>query len=184
MSSVGDLEDTATARDGRPVLLRCVAAADEPALLAFMRALSLDSRRLRFFSACCDLDAAAHWAAGADGVDRIGILATDLDGQILGHAVCCRFPGFRAEVAVEVSETHRHRGPATILMTRLAAEAEQQGIRFFVAEVLPENREMLAVFGDGFHASRTVAVGEVDIEFPTSAWRLVASRLGNPQSLL
>jgi GNAT superfamily N-acetyltransferase len=168
-------------RDGRPVLLRHVAADDEPALLAFMQALSVDSRRLRFFSIGCDLEQAAHWAAGADGSDQIGILATDLDGQILAHAVCCRCPGLQAEVAVEVSETHRHQGLATILITRLAAEAEQQGIRFFVAEVLPENREMLAVFGDGFDASRRAAVGEVDIEFPTSAWRLVASRLGSSQ---
>jgi ribosomal protein S18 acetylase RimI-like enzyme len=184
MSSLADLRATATARDGRPVLLRHVAAGDEPALLAFMQALSLGSQRLRFFSACCDLHEAAHWAAGADGSDRIGILATDLDGQILAHAVCCPFPGSRAEVAVEVSEAHRHQGLATILITRLAAEAEQQGIRFLVAEVLPENREMLAVFGDGFDASHTAAVGEVDIEFPTSAWRLVASRLRPPQPLL
>jgi ribosomal protein S18 acetylase RimI-like enzyme len=166
-------------RDGRPLLLRHVAADDEPALLTFMQALSPDSRRLRFFSAGCDLDEAAHWAASADGSDRIGILATDLAGRILGHAVCCRLPGLRAEVAVEVSETDRHQGLATILIVRLAAEAEQEGIRFFVAEVLPDNREMLAVFGDGFDASRTAAFGEVDIEFPTAAWRLVASRLGH-----
>jgi L-amino acid N-acyltransferase YncA len=134
---------------------------------------------LRFFSAGCDLDEAAHWAASADGSDQIGILATDSAGQILAHAVCCRFPGFRAEVAVEVSETHRHQGLATILLVALAAEAEQQGIRFFVAEVLPDNSEMLAVFSDGFDASHTAAIGEVDIEFPTSAWRLVASRLGH-----
>jgi L-amino acid N-acyltransferase YncA len=183
MSSVGELKSTATARDGRHVVLRHVAAGDEPTLLAFMQALSVESRRLRFFSACCNLHEAAHWAAGADGSDRIGILATDTDGQILAHAVCCRFAGVRAEVAVEVSETHRHQGLATILITRLAAEAEQQGIRFFVAEVLPDNREMLAVFSDGFDASHTAAVGEVDIEFPTSAWRLVASRLERPQPL-
>jgi hypothetical protein len=75
------------------------------------------------------------------------------------------------------SQTHRHQGLATILLVALAAEAEQQDIRFFVAEVLPDNREMLAVFSDGFDASRTAAPSEVDIEFPTSAWRLVASRL-------
>jgi ribosomal protein S18 acetylase RimI-like enzyme len=167
-------------RDGRPLLLRHVTAEDEPALLAFMQALSVDSRRLRFFSAGCDLDKAAHWAAGAGGTDRIGVLATDLAGRILAHAVCCRLPNHRAEVAVEVSESQRHQGLATILIVRLAAEAEQRGIRFFVAEVLPDNREMLAVFSDGFDASRTAAFGEVDVEFPTSAWRLVASRLGRP----
>lgn len=178
---MGDLKAAVTARDGRLVLLRHVAPDDEPPLLAFMQALSAESRRLRFFSAWCNLDAEAHWAASADGSNRIGILATDLTGQILGHAVCCRFSGFRAEVAVEVSETHRHQGLATILLARLAAEAEQQGIRFFVAKVLPDNREMLAVFSDGFDASHTAAAGEVEIEFPTSAWRQVASRLGRPQ---
>ena len=173
----------ATARDGRALQIRHVTPADETALLEFMRALSAASRRLRFFTGGSDLAEAARWAADADGRDRIGILATDSDGQILGHAVCCRLPHAAAEVAVEVSETQRHQGVATILIVRLAAEAEAQGIRSFVAEVLPDNREMLAVFSDGFDASRTTVDGEVDIEFPTAAWRLVASRLAVPSPI-
>jgi L-amino acid N-acyltransferase YncA len=168
----------ATTRDGCPVQIRHVAPDDEPALLAFMAALSPASRRLRFFTGATDLAKAAHWAADADGSNRIGILATGELDQILGHAVCCRLrASTAAEVAVEVSETQRHRGLATILIVRLAAEAEAKGIRSFVAEVLPDNREMLAVFSDGFDASRTATDGEVDIAFPTAAWRRVASRL-------
>lgn len=168
----------ATARDGRPLRIRHVEPGDEPALLAFMRALSPESRRLRFFSGGEDLTEAAHWAADANGRDRIGILATNVAGEILGHAVCCRLSaGTAAEVAVEVGEAQRHQGLATMLIVRLAAEAEAQGIPSFVAKVLPENREMLAVFSDGFGAAGTVAHGEVDIEFPTAGWRLVASRL-------
>lgn len=63
--------------------------------------------------------------AGDDGSDRIVILATDVDGQILAHAV----------------------------------------------------------FSDGFDALHTAAVGEVEIDFPTSAWRLMASRLQRPRAL-
>jgi ribosomal protein S18 acetylase RimI-like enzyme len=181
MPPTADFLTMATTRDGRPLQIRHVTRDDEPALLAFMTALSVTSRRLRFFSAGCDLAEAALWAATADGSDRIGILATDLAGQILAHAVCCRLPGSAAEVAIEVSESQRHQGLATILIVRLAAEAEAQGIRSFVAEVLPDNREMLAVFSDGFEASRTAADGEVDIAFPTSAWRLVAGRLRRAQ---
>ena len=89
--------------------------------------------------------------------------------------------GARAEVAIEVDETHRHQGLATILIARLAREAEAKQIRHFVAEVLPDNREMLAVFNDGFDASRRFADGEVDVEFPTSAWQLPPGRFGHPQ---
>ncbi len=85
--------------------------------------------------------------------------------------------GSRAEVAVEVDETHRHQGLATILITRLAREAEQKQIRYFVAEVLPDNHEMLAVFGDAFDASRQFVDGEIEIEFLTSAWKFPLSRL-------
>ncbi len=142
-----------------------------------MQRLSPESRRTRFFSPASDLFEAARWAAGADGTDHLGILAVDRDGQILGHAARCRMDGPRAEVAVGVDEAHRHQGLATILIARLAREAEEKQIRYFVAEVLPDNHEMLAVFHDGFDASRHFADGEIDIEFPTAAWRLPASRL-------
>jgi len=173
--------EQATLRDGSQVRVRHIAAGDQRALLAFMQRLSPESRRLRFFSPACDLESAASWAAGADGIDHLGLVAIGSHGQILGHAACVRMYGPRAEVAVEVAESSRHQGLATILITRLAREAEQKQIRHFVAEVLPDNHEMLAVFRDGFDASRHVADGEVDIEFPTAAWRLPESLLADPE---
>jgi GNAT superfamily N-acetyltransferase len=169
-------------RDGTAVRILHVARTDRQALLAFMQRLSPESRRLRFFSPACDLESAASWAAGADGIDHLGLVAVNSHGQILGHAACLRMYGPRAEVAVEVGESYRHQGLATLLITRLAREAEQKQIRSFVAEVLPDNHEMLAVFQDGFDASRRFADGEVDIEFPTTAWRLPAGRLADPHT--
>lgn len=168
-------------RDGTEIRIRHVTRRDKPGLCDFMEQLSPESRRMRFFSPACDLNTAAEWAASADGTDHIGILAIDDRGQILGHAACVRMYGPRAEVAIEVDETHRHQGLATILIARLAREAERKEIRHFVAEVLPDNREMLAVFNDGFDASRRSADGEVDVEFPTSAWQLPAGRFGHSQ---
>jgi L-amino acid N-acyltransferase YncA len=165
-----------TLRDGSEIRIRHVTPEDQPVLLAFMQQLSPESRRLRFFSPACDLLKAARWAASADGTDHIGIVALDASGRILAHAACVRMHGPRAEVAVEVGETHRHQGVATILIARLAREAEQKQIRSFVAEVLPDNHEMLAVFSDGFDASRQFADGEVDIEFPTASWQLPPDR--------
>ena len=136
---------------------------------------------MRILSPACDVHAAASWAATADGTDHIGILAVDDGDRILGHAACVRMYGPRAEVAIEVDEAHRHQGLATILIAKLAREAEGKHIRHFVAEVLPDNRDMLAVFNDGFNAGRKYADGEVDIEFPTSAWQLPPDRFGQPQ---
>lgn len=159
--------------------MRHVRAEDEAALLAFLGALSPTSRRLRFFSLANDLAEAAHRAAAADGFAQIGLLVRDASGTIIGHAACFRLNERDAEVAVEIDEAHRHRGLATALIAALARESEEQGVARFVAEVLPENREMLAVFHDGFAAQDTWAPGEIDVAFPTSAWRDLPVRLAD-----
>jgi L-amino acid N-acyltransferase YncA len=145
-------------------------------LLTFLRQLSPESRRTRFFSAGCDLQRAADWAASADQRTQIGVVAVDPADTVVGHATCCRTDEDRAEVAVEIGETYRHLGLATILIGRLAREAEQTGVRRLVAEVLPENRGMLAVFHDGFDAHQASTLDEVDIDFPCGAWRLLGER--------
>lgn len=168
-------------RTGQRAVIRHVGADDRRALVRFMEHLSAESRYLRFFSATCDVTAAAAWAADADGRDHLGLLALDSGGEVIGHAACCRLYGPRAEVAVEVAEDHRHEGLATILIIRLAREAERAGVDRLIAEVLPQNREMLAVFHDGFAAGIHVADGQVHVEFPTCAWHDVDTRLGAPQ---
>ena len=169
--------DPATLRDGQEIQFRHVTASDQPGLLEFLEALSPTSRRFRFFSLAYDLGQAARWAASADGADHIGVVAIEATGRIIGHAASCRVYGPRAEVAVEIAETHRHLGLGTILIARIAREAEHCGVRTFFAEVLPENAEMLAVFHDGFDAQQHAVQGEVDIEFPTAAWRRLDARL-------
>jgi hypothetical protein len=157
-------------RDGSSVRLRAPTSGDAGALLEFLRSLSPDSRRLRFFSPACDLEAAARWAASADGTDHIGLIALDSRSAIIGHAACARLYGPRGEVAVEVHEGHRQLGLASLLLRRLACDAQRAGIRTLVAEVLPDNHEMLAVFHDEFHAGAHHADGAVEVDFPSAAW--------------
>jgi hypothetical protein len=64
-------------------------------------------------------------------------------------------------------------GPAAVFET-----AEARGITRFVAEVLPDNWEMLDVFRDGFDAHLTFHEGTDAIEFPTASWRLARERFG------
>jgi ribosomal protein S18 acetylase RimI-like enzyme len=81
-----------------------------------------------------------------------------------------------AEVAVEVADRLHGLGLGTIMVERLAEQAEAHGVSQFVAEVLPENKAMLDVFRDGFDASVSFDRGTDAVEFPTSAWRLARLR--------
>jgi GNAT superfamily N-acetyltransferase len=154
------------------VSIRTVRSEDEASILEFLAALSIGSRRLRFFSTGVDLRAEAHRGAAGDDVDHHGLLAIAPERGVVGHAIYVRVPGSdRAEVAVEVVDDLHRLGLATMLLTRLARVAEARQIRSFFAEVLLENGDMLTIFRDRFAAKSVVGRGEVDIEFPTSNWR-------------
>jgi L-amino acid N-acyltransferase YncA len=162
-------------RDGVSVRIRRALAADEADLRGFLGGLCLEARRLRFFTAAVDLDAAALWAA-VSGSDRLGLVAHDEAGTLVGHAAFIHLDAKRAEVAVEVADSLHGDGLGTILIERLAAIAEAQGVSQFVAEVLPENRAMLEVFCDGFDAHVRLRDGTDTVEFPTATWRLARER--------
>jgi L-amino acid N-acyltransferase YncA len=164
-------------RDGSTIEIRRAAAGDEPELRSFLGDLCLEARHLRFFSAAVDLDSAAHWASEI-GEDRCGLLAHDERGLLVGHASFIQIDGVRAEVAVEVADRLHGDGLGTMLIERLAAIAEVQGVTEFVAEVMPENRSMLEVFCRGFDAHVRLRDGTDTVEFPTATWRLASERFG------
>jgi ribosomal protein S18 acetylase RimI-like enzyme len=67
-------------------------------------------------------------------------------------------------------------GVATTLLAHLAETAADAGIRWFEAEVLPENHRMLEVFRDsGFAVTTRSAPGAIHLEFST---RLGPARAG------
>lgn len=162
-------------RDGSYVVVRPVSEQDEPALRSFLADLSERARHLRFFTGAADLASAARLAATTGG-DRYGVLAHDDTGMVVGHALYVQVDDARAEVAVEVADRLHDRGLGTILIERLANVAEERGIERFLAEVLPQNRAMLAVFRDGFDAHIALRDGSDAVEFPTSAWRTAHER--------
>ena len=163
-------------RDGSLVTIRPVCEGDETPLRIFLSGLCEEARRLRFFAGAIDTARAARWAAETDE-GRCGLVAHDETGMIVGHAVYTVLAPTRAEVAVEVADHLHGRGLGTILIERLAVNAEQRGITHFVAEVLCENRAMLDVFRDGFDARAVRHEGpEERVEFLTSGWRLAHER--------
>jgi acetyl coenzyme A synthetase (ADP forming)-like protein len=136
-------------RDGSTLHVRPVRPEDLAALRAFLAGLSPTDRRLRWFTGAANLDAAARWAAAADGREHDGlVVTTGGGGAIIGHAAWARLDPSRAEVAFEVAPAAQGHGLATILLAHLAFSAAAQGIATFVANVLPENGRMLDVFRD------------------------------------
>lgn len=162
-------------RDGSWVAVRPVCGEDEAALRSFLAGLCTQARYLRFFTGAVDVTSAASLAAFT-GPDRYGLLAHDEAGVLVGHALYIQLDDTRAEVAVEVADHLHDRGLGTILIERLASVAEEHGITHLIAEVLPQNNQMLDVFRDGFDARVVLRDGSDAVEFPTSAWRTAHER--------
>jgi acyl-CoA synthetase (NDP forming)/RimJ/RimL family protein N-acetyltransferase len=160
-------------RDGATVHLRDALPGDRTDLRRFLEGLSLEARRLRFFTAAPDLELAARWAAGASERSAVSLVATAGDpARIVAHAGFEPVDDGVAEIAFEVADSFRGRGLATLLMAQLAARARERGIETFVAEVLPDNRRMLEVFREsGFPMEVRRAPDDLRIELTTALTR-------------
>jgi GNAT superfamily N-acetyltransferase len=165
-------------RDGSAVSVRPAGPSDEAPLRTFLTGLCPEARRMRFFTGAADMGRAAHQAADT-APNRYGLLVHDELGVLVAHAAYLALDATRAEVAVEVADHLHGRGLGTILIERLAEAAQARGVTHFVAEVLPENGEMLHVFRDGFDARVAFHEGTETVEFPTAAWRTARERF-NP----
>jgi acetate---CoA ligase (ADP-forming) len=165
-----DLESHVALRDGSVAHIRPISVQDEPQLLALLRGLSDDDRRLRFFSLGNDLSRTAHDQADVDNVHSLGLLATvGSPERIVGHALYAPAGDGRAEVAFAIAAEYQGRGLATILLGQLANAAAEHGIDTLEAIVLPENRRMLQVLREsGFPIKSRYEWGNVEVTFPTS----------------
>ncbi len=125
--------------------IRPVVPADLPLLDALLGGLDSQSRYRRWFSGGVDVHRAAAWAADPGREDAVGLVAMGPDGALVGHAAFIPIDASRAEVCFEVAAASRHHGVAGRLLSALERRAAQRGLTTFVAEVLSENADMLAV---------------------------------------
>jgi RimJ/RimL family protein N-acetyltransferase len=135
------------AADGTPLRLRPIRPEDADALVAFHGRLSSESTYYRFFAVHPRLSPReVDWFTHVDDHDRVALVAVD-DDRIVGVGRYDRLPtSTDAEVAFVVEDAYQGRGICTLLMRRLARIAAGDGIERFVAQVLPSNNRMLAVF--------------------------------------
>ena len=165
-------------RDGRPARLRPIRPDDRERLTAFHASLSAQSIYYRYFAPYPTLtERDLNRFTTVDYVDRMAFVALRNE-DIIGVGRYDRTNPDEAEVAFIIRDDQQGKGLGSVLLEHLAAVARERGIARFVAEVLPDNRRMLATFDEaGYKPRRTYDEGVVHLEFsiePTSASRAVA----------
>src|ERR1700683_2176584 len=138
-----------TLRSGYVVRIRPVRPDDAPALARAYTNLGEQSRYRRFFTAMPKLpETTLKAAVDVDHVDHEALVALPLlSAEIVGEGRFIRLPDQpdTAEVGVTVVDAWQGRGLGSALLARLAERAAEAGIEYFTAEVLAENRTMLAL---------------------------------------
>jgi len=161
-------EADAVLSDGGTVHVRPITPGDADRLREFHGRLSPETVYNRFFSLVRTLPASdVERFTTVDHDERAAIVAL-LRDEIVGVCRYARFAGsVDAEVAVVVEDAHQGRGLGALLLEHMEAAARERGVERFVADVLPQNRRMLAVFRSaGFEISREMADGYVELIFP------------------
>jgi acyl-CoA synthetase (NDP forming)/RimJ/RimL family protein N-acetyltransferase len=139
-------------RDGGTAHLRPVTPLDAEALQRMHVAQSPESTFLRFFSPMPRLtETLLKQFTVVDHTNQVAIVAL-IGGEIVGVARYDRLDHRQAEVAFNVSDAHQGRGMGSVLLEHLAAAARERGISRFVADVLPQNLKMVAVFREAGYA--------------------------------
>ena len=153
-------------RDGRPAHLRPIRPDDADRLRTFHLRLSPETIYRRFFAPYPELtDADVTRFTTVDHDDRVALVAT-VRGEIIGVGRYDRIDPRDAEVAFTIRDDHQGRGLGSVLLEHLTAAARERGVRRFVAEVLPDNRRMLATFEEaGYKPHREYEDGVVRLEF-------------------
>ena len=156
--------------DGRIASIRPMVGEDEAELLALHDEVGDDNLRLRFFS--LNRESAhryvEHLVQGTGST--VATLVATVRNRIVAVATAERADPDSAEVALLVADEEHGHGLGSLLLEHLAAACRDNGVRLFVAEVLPENAAMIRVFRDvGFDVSRRSHSGVVSVEMSTEA---------------
>lgn len=153
-------------RDGGTAHLRPISPEDADAVQAFHARQSPESIYFRFFAPMPRLSPGdLHRFTHVDHTDRVAFVCT-VGEDIVGIGRYDRVDDTTAEVAFNISDAHHGRGLGSVLLEHLAAAARENGVHRFVADVLPTNRKMLAVFRDaGYEVRHRLEDGVLSLGF-------------------
>jgi len=135
-------------KDGTEVTLRPIKPEDEPEELAFIRGLSTETSRFRFFQIIKDLPHEALVRFCNIDYDReMAIIAETRDGDRtieIGVSRLIIEPGKRrGEFAVVIADMYQGKGLGTKLVDMLIEFAREKGIETIYGTVMSENNKMI-----------------------------------------
>ena len=148
-------ETAAVLRTGETVRVRPILPSDVPNLLEFHSRLSVNTTRLRFFTAMRRLspEFAAHLCT-VDFVKRVAFVISPQESEtIYGVGRYEAESDTSAELAFVVEDARQGTGAGSLLMQRLVEHARDCGFERLTAVVLCENQHMLTLFRESPYLS-------------------------------
>jgi RimJ/RimL family protein N-acetyltransferase len=139
-----------------PLLMRAAHPVDAPAIQAFVRELSPDTRRKRFFGPIVELSPQQleRLTASASPAD-LNLLAFSAAAELVGMAQCAVTGSAEAEFALVVADRWQRRGIGTAMCRALLAHAHEHRLVRLAGFVLSENQAMLGLASKlGFSLAR------------------------------
>src|SRR3954469_12367661 len=133
-------------KNDRLIALRVACFEDGSAIQEFVRGLSLQSRRNRFFSAMRELPDELLEDLRAHTPGKLSLVGETLEGpksRIVGMAQYAVYEPVVAELAVVVDDAWQRQGLGLDMLVRLAEHAARAGISALTGFVLPDNGPML-----------------------------------------
>ncbi len=126
--------------------IRELRPADAPLVQEFVRRLSLESRRMRFFSPISELTPRQlERVTSGNGPDDLNLGAFDAAGRIVGLAQYAVEDDASAEFGVVVDDALQRSGLGTRLIVRLLESARERGLVALSGVVLGDNWPMLSL---------------------------------------
>jgi ribosomal protein S18 acetylase RimI-like enzyme len=147
-----------------PAAIRPALPADLPALGNFFGGLSRQTRYLRFFSPVTPGPDLLRLLAGGAGTTD-AVVATR--GRVItGHAMATDRDGPRGaritDIGVVVADAWQGQGVGSALVRALITSAQARGVTSVVMDVLPGNRQVLAMITGHWPAARAAHCRDYD----------------------
>jgi GNAT superfamily N-acetyltransferase len=166
--SAADYSAVVTLRDGRLAEIRALKASDQEDLIAAVGRTGAQSLYRRFFGIKRDFSATEiAFFLNIDFISHVALIAKVDEGErsvIVGGGRYIAVQRGVAELAFAVIDEYQGQGVGAALMYHLTALARNAGLQEFIADVLPDNMAMLAVFQkSGLPLSTTRSEGVVHV---------------------
>jgi GNAT superfamily N-acetyltransferase len=141
-------------------MIRPSDAADLAPLTGFFAGLSTRTRVQRFFAPIRPTPALVRRACGQAGqAGRADVLVATHGGVIIGHAMAADRAaaggGSLTEIGVVVADAWQGQGVGSALVRALVSRAQARGVTSLSMDVLPGNRQVLAMITAHWAAAQT-----------------------------